>query len=112
LGAMFLHALWNTGSVIGALIGLPGILSLIPVYLIFMGILIGLIVLLVKDRKRVVALINQYLPQYASTGAVTQADVQMLGSMAGRKQARNFVRQRYGMQAMKAMGDYQLTATE
>lgn len=112
LGAMFLHSLWNTGSLLGALVGLPGILALIPVYVIFMGILVVLIVMLVKDRKRTVGLIMQYLPQYTGTGAVTQSDVQMLGTMSGRKQARNFIRSRYGMHAMRAMGDYQLTATE
>jgi RsiW-degrading membrane proteinase PrsW (M82 family) len=105
LGAMLLHGMWN-GSTRYGLSGLG------LVYLIDLGILIGLIVIVVRERKRTVQLIGRYLPLYAPTGLVTPQDVQMLGRLSTRRAARRWARLIGGGTAARAMGDYQLAATE
>src|SRR5918992_1042408 len=105
LGAMLLHGMWN-GSTGFDLSGLA------VVYLVDLVILICLIVLVVRERKRTVRLIATYLPMYAGTGLVTQQDVQMLGRLSTRRAARRWARLIGGHTAARAMGDYQLAATE
>jgi RsiW-degrading membrane proteinase PrsW (M82 family) len=105
LGAMLLHGLWN-GSTRFGLSGLG------LVYLLDLAILIALIVIVVRERKRTVHLIGRYLPMYGQTGLVTPQDVQMLGRLATRRAARRWARLIGGGPAAKAMGDYQLAATE
>ncbi|QDP98800.1 PrsW family intramembrane metalloprotease [Microlunatus elymi] len=105
LVAICLHAMWNFSSEFG-LIGLA------VAYGICLLAIIGLIILLVRDRRRTVRLIQQYLPMYDNFGIVTPADVTMLSSLRGRAQARRWVRARLGRPAGKAMVDYQLAATE
>jgi hypothetical protein len=104
-GAMLLHGLWN-GSTRFGLSGLG------LVYLIDLGILIGLIVLVVRERKRTVQLIGRFLPLYMPTGLVTPQDVDMLGRLSTRRGARRWARLVGGVTAGRAMGDYQLAATE
>ncbi|HEU5161070.1 MAG TPA: PrsW family intramembrane metalloprotease [Streptosporangiaceae bacterium] len=103
--AMLLHGLWN-GSTRFGLSGLG------MVYLLGLVILIGLIVIVVRERKRTVQLISRYLPLYAPTGLVTPQDVQMLGKLSTRRAARRWARLVGGVTAGRAMGDYQLAATE
>ena len=105
LGAMLLHGMWN-GSTRYGLSGLG------LVYLIDLGILIGLVVLVVRERKRTVQLIGRFLPLYAPTGLVTPQDVDMLGRLSTRRGARRWARLVGGITAGRAMGDYQLAATE
>ena len=104
-GAMLLHSSWNGLSAFG----LDG-LGLAYVLLLF--VLIGLIVVLVRDRHRIVGLIRRCLPGYIPTGLVTWQDVAMLGTMRGRRIARNWARASGGMASANAMADYQLAATE
>jgi hypothetical protein len=105
LAAVVLHATWNGLS----LFGTPG---LIGGYLIMSAVLAGLIVVLYRDRRRLVGLILRYLPGYAYTGLVTGDDVAMLASLGARAQARTWARAAGGLPATAAMGDYQLAATE
>ncbi|KAA5826093.1 PrsW family intramembrane metalloprotease [Saccharopolyspora hirsuta] len=106
IGGVLLHATWN-GSL--TLLGFPG---MVLAYLIELAVLIVLVVVLVKDRKRLVHLIGRYLPAYIPSGLVQPNDVQMLGSMSGRRQARHWARTQAGTIGARAMGDYQLAATE
>ena len=76
------------------------------------AVLAGLIVVLYRDRRRLVGLILRYLPGYAYTGLVTGDDVAMLASLRARAQARTWARTAGGLPATAAMGDYQLAATE
>jgi RsiW-degrading membrane proteinase PrsW (M82 family) len=103
--AMFVHFSWNFGTNFG-------IVGLAIGALIQLGVMILLIVLLVRDRRRTVTLIRRYLPSYAGAGIVTEADVGMLGSLSGRKQARNWAKAHFGRIGARAMADYQLAATE
>ncbi|GAA2794720.1 PrsW family intramembrane metalloprotease [Saccharopolyspora taberi] len=105
LGAVLLHALWNGSTVFG----LGG---LIIAYAVEAVVLVVMIVILVRDRRRLVGLIRRYLPAYVPSGLVQPADVQMLGTMPGRRHARHWARVNAGGVGARAMGDYQLAATE
>jgi hypothetical protein len=72
----------------------------------------GLILVLVRDRRRMIGLILRYLPGYAYTGLLTPDDVRMLASLRARAAARGWARTTGGLPAFAAMGDYQLAATE
>ena len=105
LAAVVLHGTWNGLSLFGTA-------GLIGGYLIMSAVLAGLIVILYRDRRRLVGLILRYLPGYAYTGLVTGDDVAMLASLRARAQARTWARAAGGLPATAAMGDYQLAATE
>jgi RsiW-degrading membrane proteinase PrsW (M82 family) len=103
--AMLLHGTWNGLSELG----LPG---LGVAYLILFCVFVGLIVVLVYDRRRIVSLIRRCLPGYVPTGLVTPQDIQMLSTLRDRRMARNWARANGGRSAAAAMADYQLAATE
>jgi RsiW-degrading membrane proteinase PrsW (M82 family) len=105
IGAMVLHGTWNGLSAFG----LDG-LGLAYVVLFF--VLIGLIVVLVRDRHRIVGLIRRCLPGYIPTGLVTWQDVSMLSTLRARRIARNWAGSTGGRRSATAMADYQLAATE
>ncbi len=104
-GAMLLHGTWNGLSELG----LPG---LGIAYLILFCVLVGLIIVLVHDRRRIVSLIRRCLPAYVPTGLVTPQDIHMLSTLRDRQVARNWARMNGGRSAAAAMADYQLAATE
>jgi RsiW-degrading membrane proteinase PrsW (M82 family) len=105
LGAMLLHGIWNGLS-------LYGTAGLAVAYALMFCVLIGLIAILIADRRRLIGLIRTYLPAYRATGLVAAADVAMLASLRARRQARSWARATGGLPAASAMGDYQLAATE
>lgn len=105
LAAMLLHGTWNALSKFG--FG-----GLVVAYGILLCVFVGLIVVLVEDRRRMVGLIWRVLPGYVPTGVVSMWDVQMLGSLEGRRRARAWARATGGRPAAAAMTDYQLAATE
>jgi RsiW-degrading membrane proteinase PrsW (M82 family) len=103
--AMLLHGLWNGLTAFG----LGGIAT---AYLLVMCVIAVLMVVVVADRRRIVALIWRCLPAYEPAGLVTQADLRMLSTLRGRRQARRWARATGGRRAAAAMTDYQLAATE
>lgn len=103
--AVFLHMSWNVGSDFG-LIGLGVSLLIVLCWIVV------LIILLVRDRHRLISTIRSYLPLYIPTGIVTPADIGMLTSLRERRNARRAIRSRSGAPAARAMADYQLAATE
>ncbi|QFG19982.1 PrsW family intramembrane metalloprotease [Actinomadura sp. WMMB 499] len=105
LGAMVLHGLWNGAAATG--LGGLGV-----VYLLDFCILLGLIAIVAVERRSTVRRIEAYLPLYAATGLVTDADVRMLRSIPARRAARRWARAVGGPAAGRAMTDYQLAATE
>jgi RsiW-degrading membrane proteinase PrsW (M82 family) len=105
LTAMLLHGIWNGLS-------LYGTAGLAVAYAIMLCVLIGLIAILIADRRRLIGLIRKYLPAYRATGLVAAADVEMLASLRARRRARGWARLTGGLPAASAMGDYQLAATE
>jgi protease PrsW len=105
LGAMTLHGLWNGLSKYGG----TGIGA---AYLLVMGVLIALVAVVVADRRRTVGLIWRFLPAYEAAHVVTDADLRMLSTLRGRRQARRWARRTGGRAAARAMTNYQLAATE
>ncbi|GAB3278093.1 PrsW family intramembrane metalloprotease [Parasphingorhabdus pacifica] len=105
IGAVGLHAFWNGST----MFGMGGVLI---AYAVEFVVLLVFVVIVVVDRKKLVGLIHTYLPAYVPSGLVQPNDVRMLGSMAGRRQARQWARQNAGATGLRAMGDFQLAATE
>ena len=105
LAAMILHGTWNGLS-------LYGTAGLVAGYLIMAGVLVVLLNILVADRRRVIGLIQRYLPGYERTGLVTEEDIEMLAALPARAAARRWARAAGGLPASAAMSDFQLAATE
>jgi len=103
--ATALHALWNDS--LGS-----GVARLALTYAFFGLIFIILYVAVVTDRRRIVALIVRYVPEHKAAGVATDLDVAMLGSLADRRQARQWARLHGGLAGLHAMSEYQLGATE
>jgi protease PrsW len=103
--AVLLHGTWNGLSLFGTA-------GLVAGYLIMACVLVALIMLLVRDRRRMIGLIRHFLPGYEDTGLVTADDVEMLASLGSRGTARAWARETHGRAGAKAMSDYQLAATE
>ncbi|MFB8767360.1 PrsW family intramembrane metalloprotease [Nocardiopsis alba] len=103
--AVLLHGMWNASTIFGWYgLGLA--------YLVLFVVLMGLLAIAARDRRSQVAAIDRYLPPYISTGLVTPADITMLSSMSGRRQAREWAARNAGARGRAAMKDYQLAATE
>ncbi|MFC7584150.1 PrsW family intramembrane metalloprotease [Nonomuraea antimicrobica] len=79
--AMILHGLWNGLASYG---GFPG---LVVAYLALLVVLVVLIGVVFRDRRRIVALIQRYLPPYEPTKLVNEADIYMLSTFSRRRQA-------------------------
>ncbi|MFC5820462.1 PrsW family intramembrane metalloprotease [Nonomuraea harbinensis] len=105
-GAMILHGLWN------GLVSYGGFTGLVVAYLVLMVVLVVLIGVVVRDRRRIVALIQLYLPPYEPTKLVTRDDIHMLSALPRRRHARQWARVYGGRKGLRAMSDYQLAATE
>jgi len=103
--AVALHAVWNA-----SLVAAVGELAL--TYAVLAVIVVILLIAVVMDRGRMIALIVHYLPEYEATGIVTEADVSMLSSMPDRRQARQWARLHAGLGGLRDMAEYQLSATE
>ena len=105
VAAMILHGTWNALTALG-LAGLAG------AYVVLACVFIGLIGVIIADRRRIVRLIWRFLPMYEPTGLVTEADVRMLSTLRERRAARQWARSTGGRAAASAMANYQLAATE
>lgn len=106
IGAMIMHGIWNGFTLFGGLGGLA------VAYLLLMILLIIELIVIFRDRRRIVGLINHYLPPYEAYGLIDQADIHMLSSLKGRRQARLWAKAHGGRSGARAMADYQLAATE
>lgn len=104
-GAIALHMLWNGSS-------RWGLAGLALAYVVGAGVLVALGIVLVRDRRRTVGLVEHHLRPYLGSGLVTPADLHMLSTLALRRGAREWARGVGGPGAVRAMRDYQLAATE
>ncbi|GII70425.1 membrane protein [Sphaerisporangium melleum] len=105
-GAVLLHGIWNGFT------SYAGLLGLALAYLLLMILFFVELSVIVRDRKRIVGLIQFYLPAYGGLGLVTNVDVFMLTSLKGRRQARQWAKAYGGQAGLYAMRDYQVAATE
>jgi protease PrsW len=105
VAAVTLHSLWNAAlAVAGSKLAL--------IYAVLAFIVVVLLIAIVMDRRRMIALILRYLPEYEPAGILTALDVSMLSSMPDRRQARQWARLHGGLGALREMAEYQLSATE
>jgi protease PrsW len=103
--ATALHALWNDS--LGS-----GVARLALTYAFLGVVFVILMIAVVADRRRIIALIVRYVPQHKTAGIATDLDVAMLCSLADRRQARQWARLHGGLAGLRAMSEYQLGATE
>jgi protease PrsW len=105
VAAVVLHALWNAALA-------SAVSRLALTYAVLAFIVIMLLIAMVLDRRRMIALIRHYLPEYEPDGILTQLDIAMLSSMPRRRQARHWARLHGGLGALRDISEYQLCATE
>jgi RsiW-degrading membrane proteinase PrsW (M82 family) len=105
VAAVALDALWNHSvAARGA--------GLLAAYLVLVAAVIGVIVVVVIDRQRVVAMITMFLPDFEHPEVVMVTDVRMLASLRMRRLGRQWARLNLGVDGKRAMAQYQLAATE
>jgi protease PrsW len=105
VAAVALDALWNHSvAASGA--------GLLVTYLILVAAVIGVIVVVVIDRQRVVGMIMMFLPDFEHPEVVMVTDVRMLASLRMRRLGRQWARLNLGVDGKRAMARYQLAATE
>ncbi len=103
--AVLLHAVWNLAAITGGA-------GLVTVYLLVeVPIFIAFVTLVVWARRREGRLIGRYLSTYADAGWLSSSEVQMLSTMAGRRQARVWARST-GRSSLASMRSFQDTASE
>jgi protease PrsW len=105
IAAVALDALWNHSFSAGGT-------GLLVTYVILIAALIGVIVVVVIDRQRVVAMITMFLPEFEHPEVVMLTDVPMLASLRMRRLGRHWARLNVGLAGQRAMAQYQLAATE
>jgi len=107
LGAVVLHGLWNGSASLG------GGLGFLVVYgVIMVPLFIGMIVLIVWQRRREQRVVAAALPRFAAAGWIVPSEVGLLASLAGRRGWRRAVRHRSGPEAARAVAQYQALVTE
>jgi hypothetical protein len=105
VAAVALDALWNRS------VGEGGT-ALQVTYVILIAALAGLVAVVIADRRRVIQLITNYLPEFEDPEVVTIEDVRMLRSLRLRRLGRHWARLNLGIAGRQAMTQYQLAATE
>jgi protease PrsW len=103
--AVALDALWNRSAEAGGS-------TLAAIYVVLLGALLAVVVTLVADRQRVVAMIRRFLPDFEHPEIVTAQDIPMLASIRWRRLGRHWARLNVGIAGRRAMTEYQLAATE
>jgi protease PrsW len=105
VAAVALDALWNHSVSAGGN-------GLLVTYAVLIAALIALIVVVIVDRQRVVAMITMFLPGFEDPEVVMVSDVPMLASLRLRRLGRHWARLNLGIKGKRAMAQYQLAATE
>jgi RsiW-degrading membrane proteinase PrsW (M82 family) len=103
--AVLLHTLWDDSVRAG-----PGRTAV--VYVILLMAFVVLLVAMVRDRRRIVGLMNECLSRFTHPAVMTEDDVRMLGDLRDRRIARQWARLHCGLRGGETMARYQLTATE
>nr|WP_234995531.1 PrsW family intramembrane metalloprotease [Streptoalloteichus hindustanus] len=107
LVAVVLHALWNGSATLGS-----GAVFINFYFLVMVPIFGGTAALVVWQRRREQRILAAQLPGFAELGWIPGSEVELLGSLPGRRAWRRAVRRRGGDVAAKAVATYQATATE
>lgn len=107
LAAIGLHALWNASATLGS-----GREFLNFYFLVMVPIFAAVVWLVSWQRRREHAVIAGQLPALASRGVIPASEVDLLGSLSGRRRWRAAVRRESGPQAARAVRKYQAAVTE
>jgi RsiW-degrading membrane proteinase PrsW (M82 family) len=107
LVAVCLHALWNSSAILG------GSKAFLTVYfLIMVPLFIGVSYVIVLQRRREQRIVAAALPKMAAARWIAPSEVELLGSLSGRRAWRRQARRESGRAAAKAVGQYQASVTE
>nr|WP_253769132.1 PrsW family intramembrane metalloprotease [Goodfellowiella coeruleoviolacea] len=107
LGAVALHALWNVSAALGG-----GAAFINLYFLIMVPIFVGMVLLVLWQRRREQRVVSAQLPEMAHNRWIAASEVALLASLAGRRNWRRAVRRRAGDQAARAVAQYQVAVTE
>lgn len=105
LAAVALDALWNHSNAEGGA-------GLQATYAILIAVLVGLVIAVLADRRRVILMITSFLPDFEDPEVVTGQDIRMLASLRLRRLGRQWALLQLGAEGRRAMVKYQLAATE
>ncbi|GAB3580258.1 PrsW family intramembrane metalloprotease [Amycolatopsis endophytica] len=107
LAAVLLHALWNGAAVLG------GAQTFLNVYfLIMVPIFIAVVLLVLLQRRREQRIVEAALPSMVRARWIAPSEVELLSTLAGRREWRREARQQSGRAAAKAVARYQASVTE
>jgi RsiW-degrading membrane proteinase PrsW (M82 family) len=107
MAAVCLHALWNGAAVLG------GAKTFLNIYFLIMApMFIGLVSLVVMQRRREQQIVAAALPQMTTARWIAPSEIGLLASLAGRREWRRRARKQSGRRAAKAVGRYQASVTE
>jgi RsiW-degrading membrane proteinase PrsW (M82 family) len=107
LGAVGLHSLWNFSTTVGS-----GTTFINLYFLIMVPIFIGMVVLVVWQRRREQRVVAGQLPEMAMNRWIASSEVPLLASLPGRRNWRRVVRRKVGEPAARAVSGYQQAVTE
>ncbi|WP_020669747.1 PrsW family intramembrane metalloprotease [Amycolatopsis nigrescens] len=107
LGAVALHALWNGAATLG------GAQTFLNVYfLIMVPMFIGVLMLVLWQRRREQRIVAAALPEMAAARWIARSEVDLLASLPGRRKWRRQAGRESGRAAARAVGAYQSSVTE
>jgi RsiW-degrading membrane proteinase PrsW (M82 family) len=107
LAAVLLHSLWNGSA------SLVGGSAFYSVYLtIMLPLFLGMIAVVVWQRRREQRVVAEQLPGFAQAGWIAPSEIPLLSSLAGRRGWKLAVRRRSGGRVAKAVVEYQAAVTE
>ena len=107
LCAAGLHSLWNFSTTVG-----DGTTFINLYFLIMVPIFVGMVVLVVWQRRREQRIVAGQLPEMAANRWIAASEVALLASLPGRKNWRRAVRAKVGDKAADAVRGYQHAVTE
>jgi protease PrsW len=105
--AVALHSLWNTSASM-----LGGGVFLVVYGFVMVPVFLGLVAVVVWQRRREQRIVASQLPGFAAAGWIVPSEVPLLSSLAGRQGWRAAVRRRSGRRVAKAVAEYQAAVTE
>ncbi|PPK63551.1 PrsW family intramembrane metalloprotease [Actinokineospora auranticolor] len=107
LAAALLHALWNGSATLGTAN------TFLTVYFLVMVPVFGVAVYFLHwHRKREQRIVADALPAMVDANWIVVSEVDLLGSLKGRRQWRKQVRAHAGAEAAQAVGEYQAAVSE
>ncbi|MBB4687788.1 RsiW-degrading membrane proteinase PrsW (M82 family) [Amycolatopsis jiangsuensis] len=102
-----LHALWNSAATLG------GSDAFLTVYfLVMVPLFIGVIYVVVLQRRREQKIVAAALPRMAAARWIAPSEIELLASLSGRRAWRRQARRESGRAAARAVGQYQASVSE